>query len=72
MQIELEKLLENASNIEMNPVQLREQRQSFVYGNTHIENTLITRTMVIEADKEMTVIETDKEIEQGRKIVRHE
>jgi hypothetical protein len=63
MQNELEKLLENARHIEMNPIQLREQRQSFVYGNTHIENTLITRTMVIEADRE---------IEQSKKNAPHE
>ncbi|HUZ66968.1 MAG TPA: hypothetical protein VMU56_04805 [Beijerinckiaceae bacterium] len=30
--------------------QMREQRLSFVYGNTHIENARITREMVAEAD----------------------
>jgi hypothetical protein len=50
---ELEKLVERAREIEMTPAQLREQRQSFVYGNTHIENDRITREMVAEADKKL-------------------
>lgn len=32
---------------------LREQRLSFVYGNTHIENARITREMVAEADEKV-------------------
>jgi len=35
----------------MSPDQLREQRRSFVYGNTHIENERITRDLVIEVDE---------------------
>jgi hypothetical protein len=50
---ELEKLVERAREIEMTPAQLRQQRQSFVYGNTHIENDRITREMVAEADKKL-------------------
>lgn len=53
MKEELNVLLERAAKVEMNPSQVREQRQSFVYGNTHIENTIITREMVIEADKQL-------------------
>ena len=37
----------------MTAAQLREQRQSFAYGNTHIENERITREMVAEADKKI-------------------
>jgi len=48
---ELLKLVEMARGIEMSPDQLREQRRSFVYGNTHIENERITRDLVIEVDE---------------------
>jgi hypothetical protein len=48
---ELESLVERARKVEMTPTELREQRQSFVYGNTHIENDAITREMVAEADQ---------------------
>jgi hypothetical protein len=48
---ELQALVERARTIEMTPSQLREQRQSFVYGNTHIENEDITREMVAEVDR---------------------
>jgi len=34
----------------MTPEQLREQRRSFAYGNTHIENDRITREMVADLD----------------------
>ncbi len=54
----LEELVIRAGKITMTPAQLREQRQSFAYGNTHIENERITREMVAEADKK---IETSEE-----------
>lgn len=47
----LQELVEQARKIDMTPAQLREQRRSFVYGNTHIENDLITREMVADAEK---------------------
>ncbi|AWN43148.1 hypothetical protein [Methylobacterium durans] len=50
MSEELLELVRRAREVEMTPSQLREQRQSFVYGNTHIENERITREMVAEAD----------------------
>lgn len=50
---ELESLVERARKVEMTPAELREQRQSFVYGNTHIENDAITREMVAEADRKV-------------------
>jgi hypothetical protein len=37
----------------MTAAQLREQRQSFAYGNTRIENDRITREMVSEADRKI-------------------
>lgn len=47
---DLEELISRARSIEMSPDQLREQRRSFVYGNTHIENERITRQMVADLD----------------------
>jgi hypothetical protein len=47
---DLQELLERARGIEMTPAQLREQRRSFAYGNTHIENERITREMINDLD----------------------
>jgi hypothetical protein len=49
----LEELIIRARRITMTTAQLREQRLSFAYGNTHIENERITREMVAEADKKI-------------------
>lgn len=46
----LEALVAKAQRIQMTEGQMREQRLSFVYGNTHIENERITREMVAAAD----------------------
>jgi hypothetical protein len=56
----LEKLIEKAKHIQMSEEQKREQRISFVYGNTHIENSNITREMVAEADAKVLQEEADK------------
>lgn len=50
---ELEELVNRARTIEMTPDQLREQRRSFVFGNTNIENERITREMVAEIDSRL-------------------
>jgi hypothetical protein len=50
---ELQELVERARKIEMTVEQMTAQRQSFAYGNTHIENERITRQMVAEADRKM-------------------
>jgi hypothetical protein len=42
----LKKLLDAAKTAEPTPEQREQQRRSFVYGNTHFENSLITREMV--------------------------
>jgi hypothetical protein len=42
----LKALLEAAKTAEPTPEQREEQRRSFVYGNTHLENELIPREMV--------------------------
>ena len=47
---ELQELVERARKIEMTPDQVTAQRQSFAYGNTHIENDRITREMVADLD----------------------
>ena len=47
----LQALLEKARRIQMSDEQRRQQRISFVYGNTHIENSDITREMVAEAEE---------------------
>jgi len=47
----LRELVEQARKLEMTKDQLRQQRRSFVYGNTNIENNLITRELVDEADR---------------------
>jgi hypothetical protein len=46
----LQELVERTRKITMNSQQIREQRRSFAYGNTHIENERITREMVAELD----------------------
>ncbi len=45
---ELEKLLEKAKRVKMSEAEAEEQRRSFAYGNTKIENSRITRAMVDE------------------------
>jgi hypothetical protein len=47
---ELQELVDRTRTIEMTSDQLRDQRRSFAYGNTHIENDRITREMVAALD----------------------
>ena len=42
----LNELLEKTKHVEMSPEQQEEQRRSFAYGNTNIENPRITRETV--------------------------
>ena len=44
----LKELVDRAGRITMSPEQSEEQRRSFAYGNTHIENDKITRAMIDE------------------------
>lgn len=44
-------LIERARAVKMTPEQREQQRRSFAYGNTKIENDLITRDMVDEQAK---------------------
>jgi hypothetical protein len=45
----LEFLLEKAKKVQMTEAEQEEQRRSFAYGNTKIENDLITREMIDDA-----------------------
>lgn len=56
----LEALIAKAQKVKMTDGQLREQRLSFVYGNTHIENARITREMVAAADARVAEEEASK------------
>jgi hypothetical protein len=58
----LEELIAKAQKVQMTDEQLREQRLSFVYGNTHIENDRITREMVAEADQKVSEEDAAKEV----------
>ncbi|MDJ0947204.1 MAG: hypothetical protein QNJ30_27460 [Kiloniellales bacterium] len=60
MPTDLEKLVEKARKIAMTADDERAQRQSFVYGNTHIENDRITRELVAEVDKQIEEAQTPK------------
>ena len=48
---DLERLLEAAKKKALTPSEQEEQRRSFAYGNTNIENSRITREMVDEEAK---------------------
>ena len=48
MRVELAALLEAARGVEITPEHREEQRRTFAYGNTHFENSLITREMIDE------------------------
>jgi hypothetical protein len=43
---ELQQLLEAAKNLVISPEEKEEQRRSFAFGNTNIENSRITREIV--------------------------
>jgi hypothetical protein len=55
---ELEELLEWAKKVEMTADEKEEQRRSFAYGNTNIENPLITRETV---DKQAEQLKADND-----------
>jgi hypothetical protein len=46
MTADLKALLERAKNVQMTQEQQEQQRRSFAYGNTNIENSRITRETV--------------------------
>lgn len=54
---ELQELLNAAKEVVVSPEQKEEQRRSFAFGNTNIENPLITREIV---DKEAEALNGKK------------
>lgn len=53
MEKSISKLIELAKEVKVTEVQRREQRRSFVYGNTAFENPDITRELVDKIDEAM-------------------
>jgi hypothetical protein len=49
----LKELLEKAKSVQVSPEQKEEQRRSFAYGNTNIENPRITRETVDQEAEEL-------------------
>lgn len=52
----LKKLLEAARKVPQSNKDLEVQRRSFAYGNTHFENSMITREMVDRLADEMPLV----------------
>ena len=50
---ELDELIERTRNIQMTASQAAEQRRSFAYGNTRIENDRITRELIADVDRKL-------------------
>ena len=53
MERSVSRLIEMAKSVKITDEQRREQRRSFVFGNTAFENPLITRELVDVIDAEM-------------------
>jgi hypothetical protein len=49
MSTELEQLIAAARRVTMTPQEKEEQRRSFAYGNTNIENDHVTRAVIDQA-----------------------
>jgi hypothetical protein len=52
---DMDELVERARRVKMTPEQEEAQRQSFAYGNCHIDNPRVTRSMVEEAARNLGV-----------------
>lgn len=50
---DLTKLIEAARAVTMTPDEKERQRQSFAFGNAHIENELVTRETIRQAAAEL-------------------
>ncbi len=60
MMDDLKKLLEAAKTATPTPEYREEQRRSFVYGNTHLENELITREIVAREAEKLAKTKNDR------------
>jgi hypothetical protein len=52
---DLQYLIEKSKGVSMTPEEREEQRRSFAYGNTHIENERITRRVVDEQAEKLRI-----------------
>jgi hypothetical protein len=59
MSKELQALLDVARNVQMTSDEREQQRRSFAYGNTRIENERITKAMIERAAKALAEEESD-------------
>lgn len=59
-QITIHDLVTRARKITMTTYERREQRRSFVYGNTHIENERVTREIVDQVDEQLEKDESEQ------------
>ena len=57
MSNELEDLIEKSKSVRMTPEEREEQRRSFAYGNSKIENDRITREII---DREAELLRRDE------------
>jgi len=65
MTSKLKELVDRARNARLTDDDKQQQRRSFAFGNTHIENALITREMVdAEADALDGAFEADRDSER--------
>ena len=59
-QTTIQNLVTRARKITMTTYERREQRRSFVYGNTHIENERVTREIVDQVDEQLEKDESEQ------------
>ena len=60
MNAELDELISAARRTTMTPQQKEEQRRSFAYGNTNIENDHVTREVIDEAARELDAAHVER------------
>ena len=53
MDEKLRALIEAAKSVQMTRQEIEKQRESFAYGNTHIENSRITKETIATAAKKL-------------------
>jgi hypothetical protein len=53
MSTNLEALLQTAKKVKMTSTELEQQRRSFAYGNTNIENARITKETIDKAARQL-------------------
>ncbi len=65
MSDDLTALLEAARSVETSPEHREEQRRTFAYGNTHFENSRITREMVDRQAEKLAREKLERERKSG-------